>query len=64
MTLFQIMTLDSWSKINAEFLRYNNPFLTNFYAISWIIVGSFVFKNLVVSIMGNKPFICFDLIFK
>lgn len=54
MSLFQLLTFDSWHNINNQFRARNNPIATNLFFISWVFLGAFIFRNIVVSAMGNS----------
>lgn len=52
LTLFQLFTLDAWYTIYQDVTKISDPVVTLFYILIWIGIGSFVFRNLFVGIMG------------
>lgn len=52
-TLFQLLTLDHWHDIYKDVTKVVNPWFAGLYIILWICIGSFVFRNIFVGIMGN-----------
>ena len=53
-TLFQLFTLDQWYKIYNDLIKVSNVAFTCTYILMWVWVGSFVFRNLFVGIMGMQ----------
>ena len=53
-TLFQLFTLDQWYKIYNDLIKVSNVTFTCIYILMWVWVGSFVFRNLFVGIMGKS----------
>ena len=53
-TLFQIFTLDNWLNIAKQTEQTGGGWLTYFYVILWILIGSFIFNNIFVGIMVNN----------
>ena len=53
-TLFQIFTLDNWLNIAKQTAQTGGGWLTYFYVILWILIGSFIFNNIFVGIMVNN----------
>ena len=53
-TLFQIFTLDNWLNIAKQMAETGGNWLTYFYVILWILIGSFIFNNIFVGIMVNN----------
>ena len=51
-TLFQLVTLDKWYKIYQDLAQFINPASALFYILLWIMVGSFIFRNLIIGFMG------------
>ena len=51
-TLFQLFTLDQWYKIYNDLIKVSSMAFTCTYIILWVWIGSFVFRNLFVGIMG------------
>ncbi len=54
MSLFQLITLDEWDNINRAFAKLANPVLSNFFIISWVFLGAFIFRNIFVGVMVNQ----------
>ncbi|XP_064653307.1 cation channel sperm-associated protein 2-like [Lineus longissimus] len=52
--LFQLLTLDRWHDILLEMMQVVDPFGSIFYIIFWVLMGSFVFRNIFVGIMVNN----------
>ena len=52
-TLFQLFTLDQWYKIYNDLTKVSNVAFTCTYILLWVWIGSFVFRNLFVGIMGE-----------
>lgn len=52
MTLFQLFTLDQWYNIYQDVVKISDPVVTLLYILIWIGIGSFIFRNLFVGIMG------------
>lgn len=52
LTLFQLFTLDQWYDIYRDVVKISDPIISLLYIIIWIGIGSFVFRNLFVGIMG------------
>lgn len=56
-TLFQLFTLDQWYKIYNDLTKVSNVAITLTYILLWVWIGSFLFRNLFVGIMGQEtPF--------
>lgn len=55
-TLFQLFTLDQWYNIYNDLIKVIHPFFAATYMLLWVWIGSFVFRNLFVGIMGM--FVC------
>ena len=53
LTLFQLFTLDQWYDIYKEVSEISDPIVSIIYILFWILIGSFVFRNLFVGIMGR-----------
>jgi len=51
-TLFQLVTLDKWYKVYLDMAKFINPASVLFYILLWIMVGSFIFRNLIIGFMG------------
>ncbi|KAJ3220425.1 Cation channel sperm-associated protein 2 [Clydaea vesicula] len=47
MCLFQLLTLDKWDNVT-------NPVLSYIYIISWVFLGSFIFRNIFIGVMVNN----------
>jgi cation channel sperm-associated protein 2 len=58
LTLFQLFTLDQWYNIYQSVSKISDPVATLFYILIWIGIGSFVFRNLFVGIMGMRVMCC------
>ena len=56
-TLFQLLTLDHWNDILEDVSKESDPAFSGIYIILWICIGSFIFRNIFVGIMG-KYFKC------
>ncbi len=52
-TLFQLFTLDQWYTIYNDIIRVIHPVFACTYFILWVLVGAFVFRNLLIGIMGG-----------
>ena len=52
-TLFQLFTLDHWLEVFNDATAVSNYVFAFFYIIFWILIGSFIFRNIFVGIMGN-----------
>ena len=52
-TLFQLFTLDQWYKIYNDLIKVSSVAFTCVYILLWVWIGSFVFRNLFVGIMGE-----------
>ena len=52
-TLFQLFTLDQWYKIYNDLTKVSSVAFTCIYILLWVWIGSFVFRNLFVGIMGE-----------
>ena len=52
-TLFQLFTLDQWYKVYNDLVKVVGPAFTCTYILLWVWIGSFVFRNLFVGIMGR-----------
>ena len=52
-TLFQLFTLDQWYKIYNDLTKVSSVAFTCTYILLWVWIGSFVFRNLFVGIMGE-----------
>eukprot|EP00899_Mesostigma_viride_P012119 jgi/Mesvir1/20908/Mv07981-RA.5 len=50
-TLFQLLTLDQWYSLEQEAIQVVSPVATLLYFVSWIWVGAFVFRNIIVGVM-------------
>ena len=55
-TLFQLFTLDQWYNIYLDVSKVMNPVAVLFYILVWIAIGSFVFRSLIIGIMGNYAY--------
>ncbi len=53
LTLFQLFTLDQWYNIYRDLIKISDPAASLIYILVWIGIGSFVFRNLFVGIMGE-----------
>jgi len=52
MAAFDVMTLENWNNILQECLQVNvYPLITVIYLISWIMIGNYVFLNLLLDII-------------
>lgn len=51
-TLFQLFTLDHWFDIFTDATTVSNYVFAFFYIMFWIMIGSFIFRNIFVGIMG------------
>jgi hypothetical protein len=61
-TLFQLLTLDHWFGIQEDMQRAVRPWIVIIFFICWVWIGSFVFRNAFVGVMGNDiPFHPFAL---
>ncbi|GBG79341.1 hypothetical protein CBR_g29491 [Chara braunii] len=49
--LFQMLTLDQWYNMQREVSTKVNKAVTLLYFISWIWIGAFVFRNIIVAVM-------------
>ncbi|KAL3895475.1 MAG: hypothetical protein SGCHY_004678 [Lobulomycetales sp.] len=49
--LFQLLTLDKWDLINRDIAKVADPALTYIYVISWVFLGSFIFRNIFIGVM-------------
>ena len=56
-TLFQIFTLDQWFAVYKDVKTVSNYLFAIFYIILWILIGSFIFNNIFVGIMGEYIFV-------
>ena len=54
LTLFQLFTLDQWYNIYRDLIKISNPISSLIYILVWIGIGSFIFRNLFVGIMGKS----------
>ena len=53
LVVFRIMTFDNWDSISSEVATISSPAATYFFFISWIWLGSFIFRNVFVGVMGG-----------
>ena len=53
-TLFQLFTLDHWTDVYKDVTVVMGPGVAALYVIFWIIIGSFIFRNIFVGIMVNN----------
>ncbi|KAK2189943.1 hypothetical protein NP493_93g04023 [Ridgeia piscesae] len=53
-TLFQLFTLDHWMCIYKDVTKVHNYVFAALYMTMWILIGSFIFRNLFVGIMVNN----------
>ncbi|KAI0224143.1 Cation channel sperm-associated protein 2 [Lamellibrachia satsuma] len=53
-TLFQLFTLDHWMCIYKDVTKVHNYWFAALYMTFWILLGSFIFRNLFVGIMVNN----------
>ena len=60
-TLFQLFTLDQWYKIYNDLTKVSSVAFTCTYILLWVWIGSFVFRNLFVGIMGEYAYACESL---
>ena len=51
-TLFQLFTLDHWVDVYQDMKHVGNPIFSIVYIVIWILLGSFIFNNIFVGIMG------------
>ena len=56
-TLFQLFTLDQWYKIYNDLIKVSSVAFTCTYILLWVWIGSFVFRNLFVGIMGESVYL-------
>jgi hypothetical protein len=49
---FQLMTMDAWFKIQHDVARIVTPALVVIFFIAWIWLGSFIFRNVFIGVMG------------
>ncbi|KAJ3389062.1 Cation channel sperm-associated protein 2 [Lobulomyces angularis] len=54
MCLFQLLTLDKWDNVNRDLAKVTNPVLSYIYIISWVFLGSFIFRNIFIGVMVNN----------
>jgi hypothetical protein len=52
-TVTQLFTLDHWLDIYKDVTSTSNYYLGATYIMLWILIGSFVIKNIFVGIMGE-----------
>jgi len=51
-TLFQLLTLDQWYNIEMEISAISgNESMTEFFFISWVFIGAFIFRNIFIGVM-------------
>ncbi|XP_022239158.1 cation channel sperm-associated protein 2-like isoform X2 [Limulus polyphemus] len=53
-TLFQLFTLDHWLKVFSDIYSLIGTWFSIIYIISWILIGSFIFRNIFVGILVNN----------
>jgi len=49
--LFQLLTLDKWDMINRDLAKVADPSFSYLYIISWVFLGSFIFRNIFIGVM-------------
>ena len=54
-SLFQLVTLDSWFRTQADIARVVNPALVVAFFVLWVWIGAFIFRNIFIGILGT-PF--------
>ena len=59
--LFQLFTLDHWYEIYNNLSAVAGATFTCAYILLWLWVGSFVFRNLFVGIMGESTCLAVSL---
>ena len=52
-TLFQLFTQDHWLDVYNDVKNVAGELFAAGYVIFWIIIGSFIFRNIFVGIMGE-----------
>ena len=52
-TLFQLLTFEGWHNLYSDIAKVSNKVLAGLYILLWIWVGAFIFRNLIVGIMGK-----------
>ena len=50
-TLFQLLTLDQWFRIQDDIAKIVGSILTGIYFILWVWLGAFIFRNIFVGVM-------------
>ena len=53
-TMFQILTIDSWVNIMRDISRVCWPVLTYVYIIMWMWIGAYIFANVFIAILVNN----------
>uniref|UniRef100_UPI00398E9DF5 cation channel sperm-associated protein 2-like isoform X1 n=1 Tax=Pristiophorus japonicus TaxID=55135 RepID=UPI00398E9DF5 len=55
-TLFQLFTLDNWNDLLLDIWKVEevDKVATGIYILSWILIGSFIFRNIIVGIMVSN----------
>lgn len=51
------MTLDGWFRVQADIARVITPGIVAVFYLVWIVLGSFVFRNVFVGVMGTSSII-------
>ena len=52
-TLFQLFTMDHWYSVYLDSVSTTDYFFAALFIILWILLGSLVFRNVFVGIMGK-----------
>jgi cation channel sperm-associated protein 2 len=52
-TLFILITLDQWEALVLEMQQIVSPVTCLVYVISWVWLGAFIFRNIIVGVMGK-----------
>ncbi len=54
MTLFQVFTMDQYFDLIEETAIVMGYFTSCLYVLTWILLGSFIFRNIFVGVMVNN----------